>query len=348
MTARILVALFFSLSAFAQSAAVLEKKIQGNPDNIAARVKLAEVHLNEGQFAKAAELLDPYTDQLPGSGFRALAFAYSSLKKYDDEVRVLSIIAKKEEDIHEWHMLLGQAYIKQSSINVNGDQEKYQRLLTQGIKELRQTLKLQPKYKPAFDLLLKTFIAQKANNEARELLTEGINSFGERPELFRELCRIDSNDGFLVQAVTNCSKSISISPNYPDHYVFLIQALSDQKEDLKAERQAVSAAKRFPKAEFVQWAAGMHFLRKKNYPVAARYFQTAVNIDPASGRAQFGLAQALFEAGKEKEALDHFVKACAANKATVDTFLSCGSRLKQRGDTELSTKYTQAAYLCKP
>ena len=167
---RALVCFLISFSAFAQSAAVLEKKIQEDPDNIAARVKLAEVRLNEGQYAKAAELLNSYTDQLNSAGFRALAFAYSSLKKYDDEVRVLSIIAKKEEDNHEWHMLLGQAYIKQAAAFINSDQEKNQRLLTQGIQQLRQTLKLQPKYKPAFDLLLKTFIAQKANNEARELL----------------------------------------------------------------------------------------------------------------------------------------------------------------------------------
>lgn len=119
-----LFALFLCLSAFGQSAAVLEKKIQDDPDNISARVRLAEVRLNEGQYPKAIELLNSYTDLLNGAGFRALAFAYSSLKKYDDEVRVLSIIAKKEDENHEWHMLLGQAYLKQSSLYANSDQEK--------------------------------------------------------------------------------------------------------------------------------------------------------------------------------------------------------------------------------
>lgn len=346
--ARAVAVFLLSWPALAQDATVLEQKIKANPDNIVARVKLAEIRITEKNFAKATELLDAYTDQLPAAGFRALAFAYSSLKKFEDEVRVLSIIAKKEEENHEWHMLLAHAYLKQAAALDKKEMEKHARLLTAGIQQLRMVLKIQPKYKPAFDLLLKTFIEQKAHNEARELLIEGIQSFGKRPDLFRELCRLDSNDGFLVQAVSNCTESIKISPNYPDHYVFLIQALYDQKEEVKAEKQATAAAKKFPNSEFVQWAAGTMFFRKKNYPVSARYFKAAVKSKPDSGRAQFGLAQALFEAGQEQEALEHFIKACKADNDTVDTFLSSGARLKQRNNTELGTKYTQAAYACRP
>jgi len=346
--ARILIALFFSVSVFAQPVEQLEKKLKSDPDHVATRVKLAEIRISEGKFTEAVELLNAYTDLLSGAGFRTLAFAYSSLKRYEDEVRVLTMIAKKEDTNHEWPMLLAHAYLKQADSVSKAEFEKQNRLMTSGIQQLRATLKLAPKYKPAFDLLLKTFLAQKAHNEARELLMEGIQNFGPRPELYRELCRIDSNDGFLVQAVANCQESISISPNYPDHYVFLIQALYDQKEEVRAEKQATIAAKRFPKSEFVQWATGTLFLRKKNYPVAARYFKAAVAAKADSGRAQYGLALSLFEGGHEKEALDHFIKACKADRETVEKFLSSGARLKQRGETELGAKYTSAAYNCRP
>ncbi len=325
--------------------AQLEKRLASDPDNVAFRTQLAEIHVAGRQFAKAAELLDPYTDQLTPAGFRALAFAYSNMKKYEDEVRVLNIIAAKEEQNHEWFLLLAHAYLKQA-----GDTQDLVRngqLITKAIQSLRAVLRIQRKYKPAYDLLLKTLIQQKAHNEARELLTEGINNFGERPELYRELCRIDSNDGFLVQAVENCSKSISISPKYPDHYVYLIQALYDQKEEVRAERNAISAAKKFPSSEFVQWAAGTMFFRKKNYPVATRYYLTAVKAMPDSSRAQFGLAQALFESGRHQEALDHFTKACKLDRTTVETFLSSGGRLKQTGQPELGNKYVQAANTCR-
>ena len=343
-----LIIFLFSINAFAQSVDVLEKKIKDDPDNMSPRIKLAEVWIEQEKFDKAVELLNAYTDQLNSAGFRALAFAYSGLKKYEDEVRILTIIMKKEEENYQWRMLLAQAYLKQAAAVPKSDMEKNARLLTSGIQQLRAALKISPKYKPAYDLLLKTLISQKMHNEARELLLEGLNTFGDRPELYREMCRIDSNDGFLVQAVTNCSRSIEISPNYPDHYVFLVQALYDQKEEVKAEVQATKAAKKFPKSEFVQWAAGTMFYRKKNYPVAARYFQAAVNASPDAGRSRFGLAQSLYEAGQEKEALEHFIKACKSDHSTVDTFLSSGARLKQKGEADLGAKYTQAAYICRP
>src|SRR6185312_243873 len=134
------------------------------------------------------------------------------------------------------------------------------------------------KYKPAFDLLLNTLLVIKADNEARELLMDGIKKFGERAEFYRDLCRLDSTDGFLVQALANCRRAIKLAPGFPDSYVYLVQSLYDQKELEHADKDIVSAARRFPNSEFVPWAAGMLFLKKKTFAVAARYFQAAVAV----------------------------------------------------------------------
>jgi tetratricopeptide (TPR) repeat protein len=325
----------------------LEKIIQAKPDHITARVKLAEHRLGEGQYAAVVSLLNTYTDQLPGSGFRTLAFAYSSQNDFANEVRILKIAEAKDATNHEWQMLLGQAYIK-SSQSLKSP-EKIQEHVTLGVQHLRKVLKLQPKFKPAFDLLVKTFLNQPSgNNEARELIAEGISIFGERADLFRELCRIDAQDGFLVQAIDHCGKSIELSPNYPDHYVYLVQALYDQKEEVRAERKVVAAAKKFPQSEFIQWAAGKLFLNKKNFPVATRYFEAAYRIKADSVRARFGLAQALYEGGSETEALPHFIAACKMDNKTAETFFSSGSRLKHAGKAEIGQRYTSEAYKCKP
>ncbi len=340
--------LIFSLMAFAQTDAQLEKLIASNPDNVHARLRLAEIRLSQNKFKEVVELLNPYTDQLKGDGIRALAFAYSNLKDHANEVRVLTMMANRDEENYEWHMLLAHAYLKQA--NLTTDLERHESLITSGIQRLRRVLKLQPRYKPAFDLLLKTFLQQKTHNEARELLLEGIKHFGERPELYRELCRIDSNDGFIVQAIENCSKSIELSPNYPDHYVYLIQSLldkKDQKDDVKAERLAVKAAKMFPKSEFVQWAAGTLFFRKKNYAVSSRYFKAAVKAKSDSARSHFGLAQSLYESGNEAQALNHFIAACKGDPTVGDTFHTAASRLKQKGNKELGSKYSVAAHNCR-
>ncbi len=337
--------LLFSANCLAQSATQLEANLKKKPEDIRSRFQLAELYAKENKSDKTIELLNPYTDQLDDKGFLLLAISYSNKKDFANEVRVLNFAVNKDDENYRWHMLLAQAYIKQANETVS--EERNAELLTSGIQQLRRVLQIESKYKPAFDLLLSTFLKQKSNNEARELLMEGITKFGRRPEFFRELCRLDSQDGFLVQAVTNCEESIKISTNYPDHYVFLVQALHDQKEDVRAEREIVRAARKFPQSEFVQWAAGTLFLRKKNFPVAARYFQSAAKASPASGRAQFGLAQALFESGDEQGALEPFIKACKYDAATLDTFLAATGRLKQKTNSALTAQYVKASNTCR-
>lgn len=322
-----------------------EAELQKNPNSLRVRFETATEFAKANQFEKVIELLNSYTDQLDANAFLLLASSYSSLKDYVNEVRVLKILSDKQEKNFRWHMLLGQAYIKQAS--TTKDPQRNADLLTSSILELRKTRGLNPKFKPAFDLLLKTFLDQKANNEARELVLEGIQRFGERPELYRELCRLDSIDGFLEQAVKFCRRSIELSSNFPDHYVYLVQALLDQDEDGQAERTIVNAAKRFQKSEFIQWAAGKVYLLKKNYPVAARYFLQATKADPKEIRSQFGLAQSLFESNKEAEALPHFILACKGDPSNLETFLSNGARLKQRGNSKLGAEYARAAINCK-
>lgn len=331
--------------AHAVDSAALEKKLETDPDNMKTRLALAHAYKEENKFDKIVELLNTYTDQLSPEGFRLLAFSYSSQKDYANEVRVLNLYVTAKEDDFQARMLLGQAYIKQAATIT--DPERNKTTLTQGIQQLRKTLQLAPKYKPAFDQLLYTLLQQKSHGEARELLLEGIEKFGERPELYQELCRLDAYDGYLSQAVKNCITSITLAPAYPDHYVYLVQTYHDQKEDVKAEKQAVAAAKRFPKNEFVQWAAGTLFLRKKNYPVASRYFKAAVKASPSSTRAQYGLAQSLVGSGQEEAALEPFSKSCKESGA-YDTLMLTIGRLKQSGRKALVSKFQKVATACRP
>jgi predicted Zn-dependent protease len=337
--------LIFSITAFAQSTADLEAAIEKKPSDLRSRLQLANIYTGEKRPERVIDLLNPYTDQMTANGFLLLAKAYNDKGDYANEVRVLSLIAAREEENYQWHMLLAQAYVKQSSMKHLSEEDRA-KVITSAVQRYRKVLQIRPKYQLAFNELLKLFLDQRSNNEARELLTEGITNFGRRPELYRELCRLDSQDGYLVQAIANCTDSIKLSPNYPDHYVYLIQALHDQKEDQRAEKEVVRAAKRFPKSEFVQWAAGTIYLRKKNYPVSARYFDAAVAAKPDSIRAHFGLAQALFESNREAQALEHFIKACKGDASSVETFHAATGKLKQKSNP-LAVKYQQHANSCR-
>lgn len=322
----------------------MESDLKKNPNRLSTRIRLANIYLKQKQYPKVIELLNAYTDQLPSPGFLALANAYSRKADYQNEVRVLTQLVEKESEDYQWRLLLGQALLKQAS--TQKDLLSKDKMGIAAVQQLRKAMQLEPNFKPAFDLLLNTLLHMKANNESRELLYEGISKFGERSELYRELCRLDANDGFLEQAVNNCRRGIKLAPNYPDNYVFLVQALTDQKEEQLAESDIVSAARKFKKSEFVQWAAGTLYFKKKIFPVAGRYFLAAVQADPKSGRSHFGLAQSQFEAGEEVKALDHFIKACHADHSTVDVFLAAGGRLKQKGNMELGNKYVSQANIC--
>jgi len=262
MRSALLIFIWMSLSAYALGPSEMEADLKANPGHLNTRIELANYYLKQKSFAKVVELLNAYTDQLNSSGFLALANAYSNRKEYLDEVRVLNLLTQKEPEDFHWHFLLGQAYLKE--INIQGDITKKKDLVTSAIQSFRKALSIQPDYKPAFDVLLTTFLQQKNNNEARELIQDGISKYGARPELLHEICRLDSMDGFLDSALKSCREAIKLSPDFPDNYVFLIQALNDIKEEKKADADAVAAAKKFPKSEFVQWAAGTLFFKRNN------------------------------------------------------------------------------------
>jgi tetratricopeptide (TPR) repeat protein len=344
---QILFSLLCAWPIWAQQTEQLEKDLAASPNRVRTRMQLAQLYGKSGQYDKVITLLNSYTDQLPPEGFLALASSYSNKKDFTNEIRVLGLLTAKYEDDYRWRMLSGQAYLKAADAQTAPD--KKQEFTTSAIQQLRKARQLQPKYKPAYDLLLTTLQTNKLNNEARELLIEGLSKFGERPEILRDLCRLDSTDGFLVQAVNNCRAAIRAAPGFPDNYVYLVQSLHDQKEDQKAEKDVVVAARRFPRSEFVQWAAGMLFLRKKNYPVAVRYFKASLTADSKSGRGHFGLAQAMFESGEEAASLEHFITACQTlnDAPSVDVFLAAGGKLKQKGNYKLGEQFIQKANTCR-
>jgi tetratricopeptide (TPR) repeat protein len=324
----------FSFSVFAES----------GPAQLSDRLKLATREYESAHYDRVVELLNPYSEQLPKPGMLMLASAYSNKEKYDEEVRIIKVMVGRDENNYEWQMLLGHALMKQTMKST--PPEAVKALQISAIQAFRACLKLRPKFKPAYDDLLALLLEQKDHNDARELLSEGLEKFGRRPELMKEICRLDSLDGFVAQAVQTCKEAIALSPNYPDSHVYLVQSLFDENEHTAAEQQIVASAKRFPASEFVQWGAGTIFYRKHNYPVSARYYGQAAQIDPESSRSLFGYAQSLYESGQESAALPIFVKACKLKPSeVVETFFSAGSKLRAK-DNSLATKYKEQANIC--
>jgi tetratricopeptide (TPR) repeat protein len=309
-----------------------------------ARVKAAMADYAKGDYQKVIDRLNPYSEELGNYGLLLLGNAYSKKLLYSDEVRVMHVLYGNNEESYEAQMLLAQALEKQSTITQNAETKV--KLQKEAVTNYRNITKIRAKYKPAFDSMLALLIQMNAASEARDTIAEGIQLWGKRPELMKELCRLDSTDGYVAQALQSCREAIKLAPEFPDSYVYLSQSFFDQKENTDAEQALVGAARRFPASEFVQWSAGTVFMKKKNYPVAVRYYGQALKADPISSRSTFGYAQSLFESGKEKEALDYYRKACHMDPATVvEPFFAASAKLRLK-NSPMSQTYKEAAAGC--
>lgn len=308
--------------------------------------KSAKAALAQKNYDKVIADLNPYTDEISDTSFLDLATAYAEKSDFTNLVRVFTLLAEKRpKDYHVQYMLAdAQLKLAQASKELR-EKDKNER---NAIDSYRQAIKINKEFRPAHQALVNFFSKTGLNHEAREQLNEMLEIFGQRGEVHADLCRLYSNDGFIQQAITHCRRAMALSPQFPESYIYLAQTYFDQKELARAEKTLILAARKFPSSEFVQYGAGEFFLKKNNYPVAAKYLKRAVASEIKSGRSQHALAKAQFETGEYKEAIDHYKAACKVIPAAKADFLSAASKLRLKGDRDLASQYTMAAAECRP
>lgn len=322
----------------------LELHLKKAPDNMQIREALARELLEAKQHEKVIDILNPYTDLISKEALLNLAGAYHEVERFEDEIRILNTLLIKDDKNPELYFILGHAQLSHSkSVGPIAKPTEEAR----AIAHFRKSIDLNPKYKPSYEILLDTFVTNDNRYEARGILVDMIKHFGHRPEFYNELCRQYSIEGFIEQALSACKKAIQLSPRYPDNYVFMARAYKDQNETQKAGNLLSNAAKRFADSHFLQVAAGDFYQSQKNYPVAARYFERAVALNAKVPEAQIGLARALTETGRFREAYDHYVEACKYDPKTLPEFQEALVRVRQSGESNLETQFGRGIYSCK-
>lgn len=305
----------------------------------------AEKLHQQKQYRKAVDLLSRNAEKLSEKGYLILAASYSELKEYDNELRILGLLEKKDEKNYQWKMLIAQSHLKKSRAAKDKDVKKLEE--TEAVKIFRDTIKANSKFRPAYDQLLEIFLEKKEHHEARELLMAGISQFGERAQWMNQLCELQANDGFLAQAQETCEKAIRRSPQYPNNYVFLSQSYLDQNDSEKAQKVARLSGMKFPNSEFAQWGAGKVYLIMKNYEAATKYFKDAIKADSKSMRGHLGAGEALFESGNRVDALNHFRTACKLGARVSEKLHVMSAETRMKGDSSLASKYRSAAETCR-
>lgn len=333
-------ALFLSFSVASLAAASgelseLETRLAKNPDDIKTRAKLAALLTQtKGTQTKLVDLLNPYADELPMESQLILAGAYNQLQMFNDEVRVLNKVVEKTPDNHEALYILGYAHLNANNID-------------DATSSFRRAIKLNRKYREAYEALLGIFQKSQNNYESRIVLKDMLKQLGKNPSSYSHLCRLDSSDGYIEPAIKTCRRAIKMDPKNPDNHVYLAQSLSDKRNESKAGRILIRASKRFPKSEFVQWAAGQYYFRQNNYPVAAKYFNRAVSADVKSARAYLGFALSIFEQKKYDKALKAFMSACELDESSLEKLREAQGKLRSAKEVAWSKRYSREVYECK-
>ncbi|OFZ19964.1 MAG: hypothetical protein A2Z20_10465 [Bdellovibrionales bacterium RBG_16_40_8] len=314
----------------------LEAKLKSDPDNLKLRSALGRSYLIDKKYEKAIKILAPYSNELSNEGLVDLASAYSGVGDSDNEVRVLKAYSENDANHYKAFYLLGVAFKKNKKYN-------------EAVQSLREAIDRAPKHRPSYEALLDVFSETKQNYEKRVLLSEMIKLLGEKKEFLNQLCKIFSDDGYINDAQSVCKKAVSKNSKYPDNHVYLAQTYYNLGNKSAAEKIFRSVGRQYKKSEFVQYAVGDYYLHEKNFSAAARYLQTAVNLNPASQRAQITLALAMFENEQYPEALTHFEKSCKLDKSneTATALKNSAAKLRKINSFSLGEKYDFKAAVCQ-
>lgn len=303
---------------FAASLSQLETDLKRQPSNLRLRQKIAKLHHNKKHSTEVIKYLAPFSNEINVESLRVLATAYRAKKDYSNEIQTLELYRQRTPGTFRPHYLLGRAL---------RDNAQYD----EAVEFLRKSIGFASKHRPSYKTLLGIFRMKKQNYESRILLNDMIRLFGARKEFLNEQCALFVTDGFLAEARKTCKQAVSKDRRHPDNHVHLAQTYFLQSQKKSAEKIYITAARQFPKSEYVQWAAGEYYYQETNFPIAVRYLKAAIKADPKKARSQLGLAVSMFEMGSYKEAAPHYLAACKLDKSRVAmrSFQTAAAKLRQ-------------------
>jgi tetratricopeptide (TPR) repeat protein len=300
---------------------------------IDAKIEQAQKMFDAKNYDGVVNLLRPINDVMPRGGLLLLARAYSMKNDTLDEIRTLELCLAKNPKDYVVKTVYGQALIKIKRVE-------------DGLTAFQEARQMNPRYKPAYEAMVKELEKKSERYEARNVVNDMIKVFGPQAEFFSALCRLYAIDGYNEKSVEVCQQAIGKDPNIPEDHVYLGLALKNREEIEKATSILSKAASRFPKSEAVQSALGELYVTKKDQVRAQQYYRAATKADPNSARAWVGYANTSFELQKNDEALKAYAKACKIDRTQLKDFREAIGRLRQRNEEQWRARFEFAITDC--
>ncbi len=327
------------------------KNKQKASDQASKHIKSLQLAITKAQslaqkkkWKKAIALLEPLADELPESALLQLSSYCKAIKDFPSEIRHLNTLIKKRPQRMIYHFRRGHSYSQMRSQRKLEQKKMNQKAVT----SLRKAIEIQPSFKSSYTSLLNIFQRSKNHFEARTLVMEMIHRFGDNPQYFTELCHLYLIDGYIDDGIRICKEATHRDPKEPKNHILLAKGYMSQGEESKAEAVLMQASKSkiLGRSTEVQEANGKHYLDKKSFTVASKYFQKAIAIDPKHWASHLGLATSYFGRQKYTKALASYVKACQLSRSTIKPYRLAITRLRKLNKMKMANKYESQTYKC--
>ena len=304
--------------------------------------KEAVDYMKHDKNKKAINLLESLEDSSPRS-LMILAQAYENTGDYDNQIRVLRKLIKKNKKNGTYLIELAKG-LKNLYFKTGLFQHR-----EEAVKTIDQVLTLHKKYHEKAQLEMLTLLKYKEDSEETnyailKLLQKMLREFGVKKSYIKDICKYFYINKFYKQSLSGCKKAIKYDPKEPSNYIYhalSMEILEDTEKHLK------KTVKKFPKSTFAHIKTGLFLLEQKEYKSALPYFKTVLSKKPHSAEGQLGLAQSLFHTGKEKKSYKHFLKACMLNKPQMLwAFKQAKSILNQKSKFKLASFFERGITQC--
>jgi tetratricopeptide (TPR) repeat protein len=297
------------------------------------KIEEAKRQLVLKKFDVVIQTLLPINDVLPRSGLLILAHAYAGKVDTLNEIRTLELCVNKNPKDYVVKNEYGKALVRAKRVE-------------DALVAFQESRELNPRYKPAYESLVKELELKGERYEARNVVSDMIKIFGPQPSFYTSLCRLYALDNFSEKTIEVCEEAILKDPKAPDNHMYLGLTLRDHDEVERANQVLVHASKRFPASESVQSAIGDLYFTKKDFVNSYSYFKKATAADPKSARAWVGYGNAAFKLQKNQEALDAFMKGCKLDRTQIKEFRFAIGELRVRKDVTWQSKYETSINDC--
>ncbi len=312
----------------------LEAQLKKKPKSLKTRQKLGLLYYKSKKYKKCISTLNPQLDRIKKKSSLFLYQCFSKIKNYEGQITVIRHIIENFGETYKLRYDLGRALYQL---------KKYQ----ESAVELKQSIKLSQKFKPAYKILIDIFMTEKNFYEARLLIEESIKLFGETPNSIVHLCTLYSKEGFLNETINVCEKAKKHKVATVSTFINLAIAYKDQEQLIEAKKTLLKASKRFPKNFEPREALGYYYLGKKSFTLSKKYFIKSIKLNHNSSDSHSGLAQSYFELKKYGLSLKSFNYACVNNQEAYMKIRNYTSLMRTEKNYKWISKFESQSRKCR-